>query len=236
MKRSVFLAASASLAAVSTRVQAEAGPLPGGSDLVEKAAQFDRAEFDKLVGRPAEIRQLWEAVSFHPSLFNGVKNALNGLHFGFGYPANQVAIVVAAHGPSSVYTFNDEIWSRYRLGKAFKLMDAAGNEVTSNGFVAPNADVTASMDPDDPHGFYQDVSIQTLQKRGVIFLTCHTAVEEQSSKLVKDGYAPSGMAAKDVARDILTNLIPGTIVVPAMVAAIAVIQAQFHYTYTSPTY
>jgi hypothetical protein len=45
------------------------------------------------------------------------------------------------------------------------------------------------------------------------------------------GFAPAAMSAADVAADILTNLIPGTVVVPSMVATIAVLQATYHYTY-----
>ena len=80
---------------------------------------------------------------------------------------------------------------------------------------------------------YQDVSIETLQRRGLIVLTCHTAVEEQARALVNKGFAP-GMTPSDVADDILTHLIPGAVVVPSMVATIAVLQARYHYTYISP--
>jgi hypothetical protein len=65
----------------------------------------------------------------------------------------------------------------------------------------------------------------------VIFLTCHTAVEEQARALVKAGNAPSGMSASDVADDILTHLIPDTHVVPSMMGTIMVLQQRFHYGY-----
>ncbi len=70
-----------------------------------------------------------------------------------------------------------------------------------------------------------------LQQRGLIYLTCHTAAEEQARGIVKKGLAPAGMTAADVAVDILTHLIPGAIVVPSMVATIAVLQATYRYTY-----
>ena len=35
-------------------------------------------------------------------------------------------------------------------------------------------------------------SIEMLQRRGLIVLTCHTAVEEQARSLVSKGYAPAG--------------------------------------------
>jgi hypothetical protein len=67
-------------------------------------------------------------------------------------------------------------------------------------------------------------------------LTCHTAVEEQSQALVKAGFAPSGMSAQDVADDILTHLIPGTLVNPSMVATVAVLQKVYGYTYVALTF
>jgi len=43
------------------------------------------------------------------------------------------------------------------------------------------------------------------------------------------------MDATDVASDILTHLIPGTHVVPAMVAAVATLQQRYHYSYITLT-
>ncbi|MGH8163378.1 MAG: hypothetical protein ACREP1_03485, partial [Rhodanobacteraceae bacterium] len=125
---------------------------------------------------------------------------------------------------------------KYRLGEAFALKDAQGQPVTSNVFLASKSPLDPSASPGDPGGFYQDASIVALQRRGVVFLTCHTAVEEQSRSLVKGGFAPAGMTAQDVADDILTHLIPGAIVVPSMVATVAVLQATFHYTYATLTF
>jgi intracellular sulfur oxidation DsrE/DsrF family protein len=78
---------------------------------------------------------------------------------------------------------------------------------------------------------YQDASIEMLQRRGLIVLTCHTAVEEQARAIVSRGFAPASMTAAEVAGDILTHLVPGAVVVPSMVAAIAVLQATYRYTY-----
>ncbi len=44
------------------------------------------------------------------------------------------------------------------------------------------------------------------------------------------------MSPTDVANDILTHLIPGTHVVPAMVAAIAILQQRYHYSYITLTF
>jgi hypothetical protein len=230
MNRSSFLASSASLVALSGALADSAPGVPGGMHLVERRADFDEAAFAQLVGRPADVRIVVEAVSFHPPVFSNIKNALNGLQFGFGYNPSRIAIAFAPHGPSSAFTYTDYVWSKYKLGDFFKLKDAQGNTIAGNTFLAPDKPAGGS-DPDDEHGMYQDTSIQTLQKRGVIFLTCHTAVEEQARALVKAGNAPSGMSASDVADDILTHLIPDTHVVPSMMGTIMVLQQRFHYGY-----
>jgi intracellular sulfur oxidation DsrE/DsrF family protein len=97
------------------------------------------------------------------------------------------------------------------------------------------ADLSAA-DPDDPNSFYQDTSIQALQGRGLAMLACHTAIEEQARGIIKKGLAPAGASPTDVADDILTHLIPGTIVVPSMVATVAVLQQVYHYTYVALTF
>lgn len=228
MNRASFLS-SATIAAAATGV-------PGGSNFVERRANFDASAFARAVGKPAEIRQVWETVAFHPAIFNNIKNGLNGLHFGFGYPAERIAMVLAPHGPSSAYTYSDEVWQRYRIGAAFNLKDAAGKAIESNLFLRPSSAFESSNDPDDPQGIFQDTSIATLQSRGVVVLTCHTAVEEQARAIVKNGFAPAGMDASAVADDILTHLIPGAIVVPAMIAAIAELQQRYHYSYLTLTF
>ena len=43
---------------------------------------------------------------------------------------------------------------------------------------------------------YQDASIEMLQRRGLIVLTCHTAVEEQARASCKKGFAPAGMIGR----------------------------------------
>ncbi len=232
MNRSAFLAASGTALALSGGA-ASAQSVPGGTQLVERNANFPSAAFDALVGRPAQIHQVFESVAFKPAILGSIKNSMNGLHFGFGYPADAIAIALAGHGASAAYGYSDYLWQKYRIGEVFALTDAAGATLTSNVFLGRTSPVDPSASPDDPKGMYQDASIEALQQRGLILLTCHTAVEEQARLLVKKGYAP-GMTADGVAADILTHLVPGAFVVPAMVATLAVLQVRYHYAYMSP--
>jgi hypothetical protein len=235
MNRTGFFTASASLLAAGAVAPALAQSVPGGSELVEERAQFDLAAFGSVVGRPADIRQLFEAVAFKPALWNNVKNAFNGLQFGFGHAPDRIAIAVAGHGPSTAYGYTDYVWQKYRIGEFFSIKDAQGATIEKNLWLSAATAYDPSADPNDGRGMYQDTSIEMLQKRGLIMLTCHTAVEEQARAIVKGGLAPAGMSAKDVADDILTHLIPGTLVNPSMVATVAVLQQVHGYTYAALT-
>jgi intracellular sulfur oxidation DsrE/DsrF family protein len=232
MNRKGFLVSAATAAA--TPAIAGAQEVPGGTHRVERRADFDERGFDKLVGRAAEIRQLYEAVTLEPAVLGSIKNSFNGLQFGFGYRPGTISIALAGHGPSALYGYSDYIWKKYRIGEFFKVRDAAGNTISTNVYLSARAPFDPSADPDDLQAMYQDTSIVMLQRRGMIVLTCHTAVEEQARGLVERGFAPAGMTPSAVASDILTHLIDGALVVPSMVATIAVLQSKYHYAYLTP--
>ena len=87
----------------------------------------------------------------------------------------------------------------------------------------------ATQDPDDENSLFQDTSIQALQLRGVQFLCCHTATEEQSRALIKQ-FALS-QQPEEVVKDLLGHTAPGVLVVASMVSAIALVQSEGHYSY-----
>jgi hypothetical protein len=235
MNRSRFLSASGALVA-GTATPVLAANVPGGTDLVETRAQFDAAGFDAIVGRPARIRQLFEAVAFKPTIWNNVKNSFNGLQFGYGHAPGEITIAIAGHGPSAAYGYSDYVWRKYRIGEFFKITGADGQTIASNIWLKAKAPYDPRVSPDDERGMYQDTSIEMLQRRGVIIMACHTAAEEQARKLVAGGFAPAGMTPSEVAADILTHLIPGALVNPSMVATVAVLQKAYGYTYAALTF
>ncbi len=234
MKRTDFI--DASVMAAATGAVADAQSIPGGSNVVEHLAQFDFKSFQRIVGRPAKIRQVFEQVAFKPLLWNNMKNSLNGLQFGYGIKPNEIAIAIAGHGPSAAYGYSDYVWQKYNIGEYFGIKDAQGNTITKNMWLAAKNPYDVKADPDDEKGMYQDTSIEMMQKRGAVLMTCHTAVEEQSKGIVKAGKAPAGMTPKDVADDILTHLVPGALVVPGMVATVAILQKYYGYTYVALTF
>jgi len=231
MQRSAFLT-SAAVATVLGATAASAD-VPGGTDLVEVQGSFDEKAFVAAIDRPADIRQLWDTVALRPGVLNNIKNSLNTLQFGFGYDPKRIGMVAVNHGPSVTYTYTDYVWTKYSIGDFFDFKDANGVRIASNIFYPRKFPPSAPRGLEAENGLYQDSGISALQERGVVFLTCHTAVEEQSRLLIKAGKAPAGMSAADVAGDILSHLIPGAVVVPGGVGTLAVMQHKYGYTYAT---
>jgi hypothetical protein len=71
--------------------------------------------------------------------------------------------------------------------------------------------------------------MQALQSRGARVLSCHTALEEQVRVLIARNKL--SQSPEDVVKDLLAHTVPKVLVVASMVAAIALLQAEGHYTY-----
>jgi hypothetical protein len=204
------------------------------SQLVWTSADWKIAEFNRLVNDSARIKQVYDVVQIGDGKFlNNVKNSLNGLHFGFGVAKGQIKVAVAMHGPANMLNFDDYVWKKYPIGEWLGVTDPATGQPAARNIYYPATtlplDPTPSNDPDNEHSIYQQKSMQSLHRRGVQFLSCHTATEEQARALVQK-YKLS-QSPEEIVKDMLAHTVPGTMVVASMVAAIALLQAEGHYTY-----
>jgi intracellular sulfur oxidation DsrE/DsrF family protein len=86
---------------------------------------------------------------------------------------------------------------------------------TRNLFAHPQAADAAT-------GLPADAGIVELQRRGVLFIMCNNALTFWVGRLASAG----GGAPKDIRADLLTHLLPGVVIVPAMVVAINKAQAR----------
>ena len=203
------------------------------SELVWKSSQWKIDDFRKLVDDRARIKQLYDVTQINQGNFlNNVKNSLNGLRFGFDIPEHQIKIAVALHGPANLINYDDAIWTKYQVGEWLNVTDpATGKPAVRNIFYLPKSQAVSSQDPDDPNSVDQDSSVQTLQARGVQFLSCHTALEEQAHALIHRNKLTE--SPEVIVRDMLAHALPGVLVVASMVAAVALLQAEGHYTYVT---
>ena len=119
--------------------------------------------------------------------------------------------------------FNDAMWAKYGLGDYLGLKDASGKAYTRNVFAKPTADdlhllMAAIQSPTIPAfaGAMPAIGIESLQKMGTTFLLCANAFGGWCEELQARGKGKSA----DLMKDLSANLLPGVIVVPAMVIAI----------------
>ena len=124
--------------------------------------------------------------------------------------------------------FNDAMWAKYGLGDYLGLKDAAGTPYTRNVFNRPTAGdlhllMQAIQSPTIPAfaGAMPALGLESLQKMGTTFLLCANAFGGWCEEL---GVRGKGKAA-DLQKDLAANLLPGVVMVPAMVIAIEKAQA-----------
>ena len=217
----------AALAAIGTVNSAE-------GQLVYTTSEWKVSEFNQLAKNPAQVKQVFDVTQIAEGKFlNNIKNSLNGLHFGFGVSEEQIKIVAAQHGAANLLNYDDFIWNKYQIGAWLKVTDpSTGKPAVKNPFY-PSKVGTAlhygSENPDSPESLYQDTSIEALQHRGVKLLACHTATEEQARALIAHNRLTQ--QPEEIVKEMLAHTLPEVLVVASMVAAIALLQTDGHYSY-----
>lgn len=200
------------------------------AQLVERPSDWSPTQLHDIMNRPAKYRQVYDITQIGGGVFlNNIKNSLNGFQFSFGAQPSGINMVAALHGAANLLNFDDAMWKKYRLGEFINMKDPkTGTFATRNLYFYSSAD-KADHNPDSEKSIYQDKSIQGLQARGVHFLCCHTATEEQTRKLI----ARFGLKEKPetIVKDLLAHRIPGSTIVPAMVATVAILQLEAHFSY-----
>jgi intracellular sulfur oxidation DsrE/DsrF family protein len=201
----------------------------GEAQLVYQKTDWNVGEFEKLVRSPAKAKQVYDVRGVGEGKFlNNVKNSLNGFIYGFGIPEKEIKIAVAMHGPSNALAFDDAMWQKYRLGEFVEVKDpATGKPATRNIFFPGKAG--GSDNVQDRSAKIQDHSIEALQGRGLKFLSCHTATEEQVAGMIAKFSLKA--SAEDIVRDLQAHVLPGVLIVPAMVATVALLQSEGRFTY-----
>ena len=126
-------------------------------------------------------------------------------------------------GASISLAFNDAMWVKYGLSEYTGLKDAAGKPYTRNPFHRPTASevhllMQGMQTPIIPMfaGVMPALGIESLQKMGTTFLICANALGAWTAELE----ARSKGKAEEIGSELRANLLPGVIIVPAMVIAI----------------
>jgi intracellular sulfur oxidation DsrE/DsrF family protein len=162
-----------------------------------------------------KYRQIFDA----PNHENGwallhVRNYLNTMRDTYHVTHPDVTAVVSIYGLGTMQAFNDDMWKKYELGKASKVMDSSNQPATANVFAkAPGGSPSLSISG-SPIPIPADSSISALQQRGAVFILCNNAFNVRRDCC--GGDAANGSLRNEFA----ANILPGVYLVPAMVVAI----------------
>ena len=211
--------AAAAFSVAGSGASAEAQPTSGADDWLNNVKGTHRCLFD------------------FPQHKNGVPllhilNYLNTYTQAYKTTPGQVAAVGTFYSmgtqASMSLAFNDAMWAKYGLGEYTGLKDAAGKPYTRNVFNKPDATdlhllMQGMQTPMIPAlgGAMPALGIDSLQKMGTTFLLCANAFGGWCQELSVRGKGK----AEDLQKDLGANLLPGVILVPAMVIAIEKAQA-----------
>jgi hypothetical protein len=186
--------------------------------------------YDELIARaraPFEHKQVFAATRPNGNVFIYMRNSLNGYQFGWGEGPHTLHAVAVLNGLGVAQGVGDEGWQRYRIAQ---VLTNAGAPLKTASEGNPWLHAPAGLVPDQRSQtapFNQDVSIETLQKRGCEFYVCDTAMITLSMAIVAAGIASQ---VDRVHADLRRLLVPGGTLVPAGVAAMDAFQAE-RFTY-----
>ncbi len=207
--REAFLAGTAVLAAATAAAPAMA---QGVSNL---------SAIESVLHRPARHKQVIAAVKLdHGAPLRHAMNGLNAFEHAFAQGPGSLHVAVVFYGSSLLVATNDAMWNKYHL---FDILDASSDGLPDMLHTPQNPFLHAT--PSRPN---DDISIETLSRRGVTWMVCNNALHAMSRFIA----AKQSQSEGQVYADLSHNLVPGALIVPAGVAAIVLAQeAGFTFLY-----
>ena len=191
----------------------EAGEgLPELAPLAERSgASWDMQWVDRITG---QYRQVFDAPEIaEGTVVHQARVFLSG--FGDVYSAKdeQLSAVLVIRHAAIPMVANDRLWDELELGKRFKLKDPeTGKGARRNPFLNANTPKAAKYAMIWPDG-----GLDTLIARGATVLCCNLALFRLVSMVAKH----DGVDHDQARSKVLENLVPGVIVQPSGVFAVA---------------
>lgn len=141
-----------------------------------------------------------------------ILNYLNTYNTAYNVPDSDINVVGTFYGSTTLLAANDAMWAKYRLGELVGVEGADGTPATRNPWRTSVNALGMTLAP---------ASIEALQRRGVLFIVCNNALNFFTGTIAQ----ARGLDRAAVDADVRANLLPGVVVVPAMVIAIERAQA-----------
>lgn len=140
-------------------------------------------------------------------------NYLNTYNSAYNVPDTDINQVGTFYGQTTLLAANDAMWAKYRIGELLDQRAPDGSHWTRNPWRTEVHALGMTIAP---------ASIEALQRRGTLFIACNNALGFFFGAIAQ----ARGADRAAVEADIRANLLPGVVVVPAMVIAIERAQAR----------
>ena len=152
-----------------------------------------------------------------------VRNYLDTYRAAYDRAHPDVDAVVGLYAATVSLALTDAAWAKYGLGGAIGVVDSAtGKPAERNVFWKPRPGSDTLPIGGGPLPIPNDTAITELQKRGALYIVCNNALNYWAGVFAQ----ATGALQKTVRNDLDAHLIPGIVVVPAMVIAFQRAQAR----------
>jgi intracellular sulfur oxidation DsrE/DsrF family protein len=141
-----------------------------------------------------------------------IANYLGAMINSHGKAATDVVPVLALHGTSIGVAMQDHLWAKFKLGEKLEVDDPLTRARSIRNPWYREADPAAPA---------ARIRIAALQERGMIVIICNNNLRGWSGMLARE----TNQTVDATREEMIAGLVPGTIVVPAAVAAIHRAQA-----------
>lgn len=169
------------------------------------------AWLDRLTGRQRVIVDMPEFNNGLPPVH--MLNYLNTYNTAYNVPDSDINQVGTFYGSTTLVAANDAMWAKYRIGELLDQRGPDGSHWTRNPWRTEVHALGMAIAP---------ASLEALQRRGTLFIVCNNALGFFFGAIAQ----ARGADRAAVEADIRANLLPGVVVVPAMVIAIERAQAR----------
>ena len=111
------------------------------------------------------------------------------------------AVVILRHGAFPI-ALSNAMWEKYKIGESFKIIDPETKAAaTKNPFLRPKAGVLP----------VEDMALDRLLARGVVFGACNVALQVQSKMLAGN----AGVSPEEAAKEWAANIVAGITLIPS---------------------